>query len=242
MSDNTQDLGNKLRAKKGAGAHFSGNRVAVEDVLSHLATDHEVQFGDPERRELRPKDLLRQARTRLKAAKVGVSRAKNRRRPGAKTVSDFGLGTGRTPWLHFRNKQHTGVKQRRFGVKARSKRIPRQELDGLFAEWKETFDASPALQALNEAEVKAARARRKRMVEIAAERRRLNLPVDEDDGDADTLPVPHGPSANVEHSLANGVSCVPTESSQASGIRWRLHCSVDFCQSSSTASRQRVGT
>ena len=45
-------FGKKLRAKKGAGAHSSGQRVAVEDFLSHLVTDHNVQFGDPERREL----------------------------------------------------------------------------------------------------------------------------------------------------------------------------------------------
>ena len=180
----------KVRSgKSGGGAHASGKRVIVQDLLSTVVQDHETKFGEAGRRQIPKKNLRIRAKQRFQSIKKNIAQAK-RRVCGRKVLGDFKLGVGRTPWLHFSNQRMKAAKADRVG------KIPLEEQAQMREQWAKEWNESPALQAMYQAEVNAARDKRRAKAQAAHTRQKLGFQPASDEDNEDDKPQ-YGPVADV---------------------------------------------
>ena len=124
-----------VRRGGNSGAIPSVQRVAVQDFGKHIFLDHEFKFG---RRRAQWNTRIRFAFNKVQA---GVRQLKKEMREmihhrsgdSRVRVGHIPLGTGRTPWLHYRNKRQLASRRED------ESRIPKAELEVLKQEWRREF-------------------------------------------------------------------------------------------------------
>ena len=152
--------------------------------------DHITQFGDRRlQRKNEAKQTLKSSRQALIIIRRRLSSKAKEGCSKKRRVSDFTLGVGRKPWQHYANKRSCIEKAERNGV-----RQPRAEYLASREQWKKDFEASPAEQAVCQAECDAARLGRKTKVDDAANRSQIGMPpVPDDKDELQSASVKHSP-------------------------------------------------
>ena len=141
---------NNLRGKR-RGALNSVDNAVSNHFWQTIRQDHECHFGQHR------KPATKHAFSRVRKSILKAFGPKSNFKTKATTLE---LGTGRTPWLHFRNKRQKQEKAER-RARGDKKRIRQAEWDVLIPQFKAEWDASPATQELCTREVVAARNHRR---------------------------------------------------------------------------------